>query len=769
MSVTVDGFLDLWLSKLTSSGHQVFTHTEAPRQPSYAQLSVPLTDPVSLTLPKPELWSHQVEAIESALAGQNVAIATGTASGKSLCYQIPIAQTISSAGLPATALALFPTKALTQDQLRAFRALGLPSLVPATYDGDSSPAERIWAQRHANVILTNPDMLNRGILPYHGRWATFFKRLSFVVIDELHVLRGTFGTHTAHLLRRLRRLCELYGGKPVFIFTSATIGEVGKHAEALCGQPVHTVESDGSPRGARTTVLLDPPSYASAAKLGMPSSFNVAALIAELVTAGLRTVAFSRSRAGTEVLAQQTRRRLSSELRPQIGTYRGGYLPAERRAIEASLEDGTLRAVVATSALELGVDITGIDACVVDGFPGTVASLRQQIGRAGRQSQSSLAVVVAGDDQLDRWFVRHPDELFARPAEKVVINPKNLTIANAHIGAAAYEHPLRWQDEQYWGETLEQSVRELALSECLLIRREPSSLSGSTSPIALWSGPNFPARDISLRSSSTAEVRITTEDGLLVGTVDDSAAPRAVHSGAIYLHQGQTYRVTELDLAHRLATVVPDSGDTYTQPRSVSNVTITGVDSTRHFGRIKLSLGNVRVRSRVTGFSRKETATHKTLANEPLDLPESILDTSGFWYEIPAEVLTQCNVDDQVAPGALHALEHAAISLLPLYTVCDRSDVGGLSTPLHPDTMNPTIIIYDGFSGGAGISELGFEIAQTHLPATLELLEACSCSVGCPSCVQSPKCGNGNAPLDKSGAIALLRAIVFDLHGSGST
>ncbi len=769
MSVSVESFLDSWLPRLSSSGNTIYTHLEAARPSRLATLKSPLPSQIAHLVPESGLWSHQVEAIEAIAGGANVAIATGTASGKSLCYQLPIAWEIAGDGLPATALALFPTKALSHDQLRALRTLEVPSLVAATYDGDSTMVERRWVQRHANVVLTNPDMLNRGILPYHKRWATFFKRLRFVVIDELHVLRGTFGTHTAHLLRRLRRICELYGGNPTFIFTSATLAGVSEHAEALCGLPVLTVEDDGSPRGERTTVLLDTSGAEPNGTIRSPGFYNTASLVAELVSAGLKTVAFSRSRVGTEVLAQQTRRLLNADLQELVGTYRGGYLPSERREIEARLEEGSLRGVVATSALELGVDIAGLDACVVDGFPGTVASLRQQIGRAGRHAQSSLAIIVAGNDQLDRWFTSHPSELFERPAERVVINPGNLTIANSHIGAAAFEHPLRWEDEYFWGDTLEASVHQLTMAGNLRVQRTPTDEHALGTPQARWSGRHFPARDISMRSTSNAEIRIVSEEGTLVGTVEESAAPRSVHDGAIYIHQGQTYRVIELDLENRLATVRADIGDTYTQPRSVSDVAIVKVDQSQCLGQVKLSLGDVRVRSQVVGYTRKDTASHLQLSHEPLELPESVLETRGFWYEIPTALLSECGLDAGAVPGTLHALEHAAISLLPLFTVCDRSDVGGLSTPLHGDTMAPTIVIYDGYAGGAGVSELGYEIAHQHLPATLELLENCSCVDGCPSCVQSPKCGNGNAPLEKGGAIALLRAIVLDLHGGRST
>ena len=755
MTLTTSGSLDTLLAELADDGRLVHVERIPPRPPRHRELARPLRGAAADRVPAEGLWAHQAEAIDLLREGRSVAIATGTASGKSLCYQLPIIEAVTAGVSPATALALFPTKALAQDQLRSLTELAPPSLVAVTYDGDTPPEARTWARANANVVLTNPDMLHAGILPHHGRWATFLRRLRFVVVDELHVLRGVFGTHTAHLLRRLRRLCELYGSSPTFVFCSATIGEPGRLASALCGLDVAEVTDDASPRGARTVALLDPPVLDVATGLRSSGHAEAASLMAELVRRGHRTLTFSRSRTGTELLAAEVRGCLDHDMAGTVRPYRGGYLAQERREIEAALFSGELRGVVATTALELGVDIGGLDACVLDGYPGTIASLWQQVGRAGRDQQESVAVLVAGDDQLDRWFMAHPGQLFLRPPEPAVINPTNPEILAPHLACAAYEHPLTRADARYWGELLDDGVRELVLSDRLRIRRERSG-----EPRGVWAGRGWPSHGIGLRSGSAREVRIATPDGRLVGTVDESRAHSLVHPGAIYLHQGRVWRVDRLDLDDLAAIVTPDPGDTYTQARSDVTVEILRTDRRRSVGLAELAVGRVRIRSQVVGYQRKDVRTREILETVELDLPPTTLDTRGFWYTVTPVLIAAAGVAPATVPGTLHAAEHAAISLLPLFTICDRWDVGGVSTALQADTGLPTIVIHDGYPGGTGIAELGFEAADRHLPATLELLERCECTEGCPSCVQSPKCGNGNEPLDKHGAIALLRTIL---------
>jgi DEAD/DEAH box helicase domain-containing protein len=755
MTVTAPGSLEALLTQLADDGRLVHVERLAARPARHAALSRPLGPAAFERVPAGGLWTHQAQAIDLVRSGRSIAIATGTASGKSLSYQLPIVEAVADDPVPATALALFPTKALAQDQLRALAAMEVPGMVAVTYDGDTSPEARTWARANANVVLTNPEMLHAGILPHHGRWATYLHRLRYVVVDELHLLRGVFGTHVAHLLRRVRRLCEHYGSSPTFVFCSATIGQPGALASALCGLDVAEVVDDGSPRGERTVALLDPPVLDAISGVRSSGHAESASAMAELIRLGHRTLAFSRSRTGTELLASDVRTRLSDDLAATVRSYRGGYLASERREIEAALFAGELRGVVATTALELGVDIGGLDACVLDGYPGTIASLWQQIGRAGREGQESLAVLVAGDDQLDRWFMTHPLDLFHRPPEPAVINTANPEILAPHLACAAYERPLTRADSRFWGELLDEGVRDLVLSDRLRIRRDRTG-----EPRAVWAGRGWPSHGVGLRSGSSREVRIATADGTVIGTVDEARSHSVAHPGAVYLHQGRTWRVTDLDLDDLAAIVVPDPGDTYTQARTDTNVEIVFTDACTTVGGAQLHLGRVRIHSQVVGYARKDVRTRELLGNEELDLPPTVLDTRGFWYTVTPSLLAAAGVDPGAVPGTLHAVEHTAISLLPLFTICDRWDVGGVSTALQADTGLPTIVIHDAYPGGTGIAELGYDAADRHLPATLELLEACACADGCPSCVQSPKCGNGNEPLDKAGAVSLIRAIL---------
>jgi DEAD/DEAH box helicase domain-containing protein len=715
----------------------------------YAELASPLPQVVAERLPVERFWTHQAEAIDLARSGASVAIATGTASGKSLCFQVPIAEAVS-AEVPGTALLLFPTKALAQDQLRALEALGVPGLVPACYDGDTGAEVRTWARRHASVLLTNPDMLHVGLLPHHGRWATFLMRLQYVVVDELHVLRGIFGTHVAHVLRRLRRVCNAYGSDPTFIFGSATIGEPAALASSLCGKDVVAVTDDGSPRGERLFALWNPPLLDEGTGARGSANVETAALLSSLVGDDRRAIAFCRSRKGTEVVAADTRRRLPAKLRESVRPYRGGYLATERREIEGELFSGALRGVVATSALELGIDIGTLDACVLDGFPGTVASMWQQAGRAGRAQQQSLAVLVAGEDQLDQWLMAHPKELFSRAPEPAVINPTNPSVLLPHLACAAYELPLSPADGDWWGDALDDGVRDLVVDDHLVVREGR----------AYWSGRGAPAWGVGLRSGSSEEYRIATADGAqLIGTVDGSRAFSSVHPGAVYLHQGQAWRVRDLDLHDRVAWVEPSDGGEMTQVRSETDIRILDDEQHRSIGPIGLHLGAVQIAERVVGYQRRDVHTHELLGNEPLDLPPSCLVTRAFWFTVDEALLHAAGIDEARWPGTLHAAEHAAIGMLPLFTICDRWDVGGVSTALQVDTGKPTIVIYDGYPGGAGIAELGFSAGDRLLRTTLEVITGCPCTSGCPSCVQSPKCGNGNEPLDKAGAAALLRAV----------
>jgi DEAD/DEAH box helicase domain-containing protein len=738
------------LRSLVADGELVHVEHIPARPARTAPLDRPLPLELVERIPPGGLYTHQAAALNLARSGTSVAVATGTASGKSLCYQLPVAEAVLDPE-PATALMIFPTKALAQDQLRAITALEIPGLVAVTYDGDTSPAERAFARRHANVILTNPDMLHVGILPNHGRWATFLMRLRYVVLDELHTLRGIFGTHVAHVIRRLRRLCAHYGSFPTFVFSSATIGRPGQLASSLCGLDVAEVDDDGSPRGERLFALWNPPLLDESAGERASSNGEAARLLAAVVQAGGRAIAFTRSRKGTELVAASAKRRLPDELARAVRPYRGGYLASERRQIEAELFAGSARGVVATNALELGVDLGWLDACILNGFPGTIASLWQQAGRAGRAQQRSLAVLVAGDDALDQWFMAHPTELFTRPAEPGVINPANPFVLDPHLAAAAYERPLTTDDEIYWPDELEEAIGRLVVDDLAVVRNGR----------VLWAGRGSPAGRISLRTGSSAEVQIVVgPEGRLLGLVDQGRAFTTVHPGAVYLHQGQHYRVERLDLEDRVAWVVPTDPEESTLARSETDIRVLGSDASVTIGRSELHLGSVEVVEQVTGYRRKSIFTGEVLGDERLDLPPTTLITRAFWYTVDESVLIDAGIAPAHWSGTLHAAEHAGIGMLPLFTICDRWDVGGVSTPWLPDTGRPSIFIYDGYPGGAGIAELGFNAGRGHLEATLQAIAECPCVAGCPSCVQSPKCGNLNEPLDKAGAIAFLQTVL---------
>ncbi|MDH5236956.1 MAG: DEAD/DEAH box helicase [Acidimicrobiia bacterium] len=758
MALLSDPPLDAVLADLSDDGRLVHVQHLAPRPARHRELARPLPVDVAERGGAGQLWTHQAQAIDLIRQGRSVVIVSGTASGKSRCYQLPIAEAVADPIRPATALALFPTKALAQDQLRALAAPGFDGLVAATYDGDDDRDRRSWVRANANVVLTNPEMLHAGILPHHTRWADFLMRLRYVVIDELHVLRGVFGTHVSHVLRRLLRIANEHGAHPSFVFTSATIGEPAVLASELCGHPVVEVSDDGSPQGARTVALLNPPVLDASTGARPSSNAETASAAARLIAGGRRTIVFCRSRKGTELVAADIARRLPPDLAHRVRPYRAGYLTEERREIEQQLFTGELRGIVATSALELGVDIGGLDACVLNGFPGTIASFWQQVGRVGRGGDHSTALLVAGDDQLDQWLMAHPHELFERPPEPAVVNVANPQVARPHLACAAFEHPLCHADDRWWdAEVLHDGVRDLVVDDKLRLRRGRWRGDG---PRAVWSTSGFPSRGISLRTGVAGEVAIVLPDGTRVGTVDPTRAHEMVHPGAIYLHQGRHYEVIDLDLDTQVATVEPADGDTYTQARRTIDISVVDVRRSQAMGRCRLWLGTVEVAGQVTGFQRREVRSRRILGNHTLQLPPTRLRTTAFWYTVDPDAIADAQVSVPDLAGTLHAIEHAAIAMLPLFTICDRWDVGGVSIAHHPDTGGPTVFVHDAYPGGTGIADLGYQAADRHLAATRAAIAQCPCAAGCPSCVQSPKCGNGNEPLDKAGAMRLLDVLL---------
>ncbi|MET0896080.1 MAG: DEAD/DEAH box helicase [Acidimicrobiia bacterium] len=731
----------------------VFTAREPARDARFAEPTTGLSPELRSCLIRngiTSLWEHQAHAVDLLREGRSVVLTTGTASGKSLAYQLPIVDSVLD-GTHDTSLLVFPTKALAQDQLRSLREWLLPELVASTYDGDTSPDERTWARANATALLTNPEMLHMSILPSHAKWATFLMRLRYVVIDELHVLRGLFGSHVAHVLRRLRRLCAHYGSDPVFCFTSATIGNPAALASQLCGLPVETVGDDAAPRPERSFAVWQRPLLDFHTGARASANLETAMLLSRFVEEGHQTLAFTRSRRGSELVAAQARSMLdevcAADSAPQVAAYRGGYLPRERRELESKLASGELGGVVATNALELGIDVGALDAVVCNGFPGTLASMRQQMGRAGRGARRAAAVLVAGDDQLDQWYVRHPSELLARPAEAAVVNPANPFVARAQIACAAHEMPLTHDDEQWFGDCLDDAVRELVVDD--LVRMRDGRV--------YWVGRHPPAHGVGLRSGSSLEYQLVDAEGRLVGTVDSVRVFQVAHPGAIYLHQGRQYRVDTLDVEGRVAILEPaDDLDEHTQPREDTDIAIVEEDERLPVGAGVAHLGSVTVTNHLVAYQRRKSSTNEIIDTVSLDFPPRELSTRACWYTVPLDALVDVGVEPAQVIGAVHAAEHALIGLLPLFAICDRWDVGGVSMALHPHTGEPTIFVYDGYPGGAGIAELAYARLVDHLTAAHELVSECPCDDGCPSCVQSPKCGNWNEYLDKDAARRLL-------------
>ncbi len=706
-----------------------------------------------------QLWQHQDEAASAARAGRHVVIATGTSSGKSLGYVLPaLTASLEERGprqeRRAATLYLSPTKALAHDQAENLRALGTGVRI-STHDGDSTPEEREWTRDHAEYILTNPDMLHRSLLPTHERWSGFFGSLRYVVIDECHHYRGVFGAHVAAIIRRLRRVCALHGSAPTFILASATVAEPALSAHRLTGVDVSAVTNDASPRGRLAVALWEPPLTELTGEHGAPvrrsSASEVADLLTDLVIDGVRTLAFVRSRQGAERIALATRRLLGEvdpSLAERVAAYRGGYLPEDRRALESSLRSGALLGLAATNALELGIDIAGLDAVIVAGFPGTRAALWQQFGRAGRGTAEALGIFVARDDPLDTYLVHHPETLIGAPVEAAVFDPDNPYVVSPHLCAAAAEAPLTESDFTLFGPQTRQLVEELEHGGWL--RRRPRGW--------FWTDRSRASDLADIRSTGGAPVRlIEAHTGRVLGSVDASAAHTTVHQGALYLHQGDTFYVDEFDAEESVAFLTPTDSDNSTSARELVDISIVGEQSHAMWGPARLSLGQVEVTHQVVSYLTK-SRTGEVIAEQRLDLPPRHLRTKAVWWTLPEEVIHGFAFD---LPGSAHAAEHASIGLLPLFATCDRWDIGGVSTALHPDTGQLTVFVYDGHPGGAGFAERGYSAAASWLQATRALIADCECTEGCPSCIQSPKCGNGNSPLDKSGAIALLDLLLL--------
>jgi DEAD/DEAH box helicase domain-containing protein len=695
------------------------------------------------------LYSHQLEAYERVRAGENVVVATATASGKSLCYKIPAFQNALGRA-KSRAVFLYPTKALAQDQLGKIKAFDLRGVHPATYDGDTPHALRADIRRRANILLTNPDMLNIGILPNHESWADYLRNLEIVAVDEAHVLRGVFGSHVAAVLRRLRRVAMLHGGDPRFVLTSATIANPQELAESLTGLPFTLVDSDGASTGERRVIFRNPP-LLDKEKGERRSLLTEGALVfANLVSQGVRTIAFARTRKAAELIYRYAADRLGVEGARRISPYRAGYTPRERREIEGRLFRGDLLGVVSTNALELGVDVGALDAVVCCGYPGSVASIWQQWGRAGRGKDPALAVYIPGRDSLDQFLFENPPRVLGRRVEAARVTMENPYILGPHLLAAAHEAPLDADDEEYFGPAYRSVAKAMM---------EDRALASSGGRLVYVGGDN-PARNISLRSASSQTVLIADGEGELIGTAEATRAPSELHPGATYLHRGNAYEVESLDLrSHRaVARRVPNRY--YTRPRVETDVEVLEEIEKRDLANGSvLHWGRVRTTDSVTYFKKVRVADDKEVGVYPLDLPDVILETQALWVTLPP-LPREARPSFESFGGALHAGEHGMIGLLPLFAMCDRADIGGLSTPVHRQSRLPTVFVYDGYPGGVGISRRGFDAFESLARDTLGVITRCPCERGCPACIQSPKCGNWNEPLSKDGAVSLLRYVL---------
>ena len=688
------------------------------------------------------LYQHQVNATDAVRRGENVIVSTPTASGKSLIYNLPVFEQIMRAP-DSTALYLFPLKALAQDQLRAIQELAsmLPEeLVPeaAIYDGDTSAYKRKKLRdRPPNILISNPDMLHLSMLGYHSTWAGFFPRLTHVILDEVHTYRGIFGSHMAWVLRRLKRICFYYGSRPQFILSSATVANPAELARDLLGEDATVISESGAPRAKRNFVFINPADGAATA---------ASQLLEASLKRGLRTIVYTQSRKLTELVSIWTQQRLG-KLSNRLTSYRAGYLPEERREIEARLSEGSLLGVIATSALELGIDIGDLDICILVGYPGTVMTTWQRGGRVGRKQNESLIIMVALEDSLDQHFMRNPKDFFSREVEATVLNPSNKTIVKRHLICAAAEQPIK-TDELLVGDTAVRDVVDELIEEASLLL---------TADENYWVGARkYPHREVDLRGTGQTFIIRNNTDRRPLGEIDFMRCFKECHPGAVYLHRGKTWLITDLDLETHEVTAVRKNVNYFTRTMGNKTTEILKTYHTTELHNFRVSFGYLRVTDTVTGFQRRLVAGQKLISMEQLDLPPLVFETEGLWIEIPEAVQKRVEREQYHFMGGIHALEHGAISIFPLLVLCDRNDVGGIAHPFHEQLSGAAVFIYDGYPGGVGLARKAFEKIDELLQLTQKTINDCPCEIGCPSCVHSPKCGSGNRPIDKQSALEIL-------------
>jgi DEAD/DEAH box helicase domain-containing protein len=767
----IQRFLDMLL-KHRWQGFKVVHHAILPaREASYGTLESPLPQSIQESLPTlgvTGLYQHQSRAIDRIRSGSHVVVASPTASGKSLIYNLAVSEALLK-DHEQRALYLFPIKALSRDQLEALKIFfgilnpggNRPPYRAEVYDGDTTPYQRTKIRgNHPHILLTNPDMLHYALLPYHHKWETFWKKLRFVIIDEMHTYRGVFGSHVAQILRRLQRICRFYGSTPQFILLSATIANPQELAQQLIGKQRNEIEvipESGAPQAKRHFVFME-----SEEGSGGPIASLAARLVVKAAEGGLKTIAFTQSRKITELIHMSILR-AAPQLADRISSYRAGFLPEERRLIEQKLSSGQLAAVISTSALEMGIDIGGLDLCVLVGYPGTVMNTWQRGGRAGRSGRESAIILLPQYDALDQYIVHHPQVFLKSGYELAVTDPLNEEILKAHIPCAAAELPLEHSEvgtqEQPFGEMVE------TLTQTGKLRQTGDGkhwLSASTHPHRL----------VDIRSVGSAYVILKNSDNdrpIPLGKSEGIRALKECHPGAVYLHRGETYQVQSLDLTNRVIHVEPSRDSYFTRVKSEKETEILEMQASKPLGNFLVRLGRLRVTELITGYEKRRLYSQELLGADPLDLPPQTFETVGFWIEIELDLVKRIQAAKLHFMGGIHAVEHAAISMFPLFALCDRNDIGGISIPLHPQVEKAAIFIYDGYPGGIGLAARGYEMILPLLEKTKDLIQSCSCPDGCPACIHSPKCGSGNKPLDKEAALAILKYLLGEWNISQNT
>jgi DEAD/DEAH box helicase domain-containing protein len=693
-----------------------------------------------------DLYTHQAEAIEHIRHGENVIISTPTASGKSLIYNLAVLETLLN-NEKAKALYIFPLKALEQDQLKTLstflKEVKGREISADIYDGDTTPYRRKTIRtKIPNILFTNPDMLHHGIMAYHEKWKGLFENLSFVILDEVHTYRGIFGSHMNQIIKRLKRICGLYGVEPRFILLSATINNPGGFGESLIQDRIRVVDSSGSPRSGQYFLFLNPE---------ISPNFSAARLFAHCIQSGFRTIAFTQSRKATELIHLWTSQ-LSPGLRKKVSSYRAGFMPKERRDIEKRLAKGELLGVVSTSALEMGIDIGYLDICILVGYPGTIINTWQRGGRVGRSGRESMIMLIAKPDALDQYFMRRPDDLFDRSYETAILDPNNPYVVEAHLPCAAHESPITMRDERYWPDNLATRLEKLELE---------AKLTRTADGAPIWySTRNNPHSLVDIRSGGGSYTIFEKETGQAIGSIDSVRAFKECHPGSVYLHMARQYLVDHLDLDKKDIIVHRSDLNYFTRVRSEKETEIIKVNRSRPEGQFIVREGILKVTEQVVGYEKRALPGQELLGLFPLELPQQTFETVGFWVEIEPVINRLMDERGLHLMGGIHAIEHAAIGIFPLFALCDRNDIGGISYTYHPQVEKTAIFIYDGYQGGVGLSQRGYEVVLDLFEKTLDLVGNCECDEGCPSCIHSPKCGSGNKPLDKKAAVTILEFLL---------